>query len=273
MRQHCAAGSWHLVFFSLFLGACASAGHRSARSSYAQSMDSASSACRQSPLYCAAVAGKEPAATAATGAQAAQAGASLAGALTLFEDAQRERVEQVLKTCVEQAHAEVNLRRFGGSPTKAQCAEQVGVNSKGQPETQAMRLGKEKHKLALQCIQEHLSREWPGGFSLEQRYRYDLESNKTTLVSEKEARMLLRQNRSGELRNTIRPDVVIHSGDPLRAHVVYDLKFQCPSSNQPDWRDYEEMGHPYYGSSQGDIYGEALGGSVAIVAPIWGIIW
>ena len=197
----------------------------------------------------------------------------LAAARKLFQDEHQNRVEQILKECVELANAEVNLRWFGANPTKDQCSEQVGVDSKGNPITRAMTLGTEKHKVAFRCIQERLPSIWPGGFSLEQRYRYDKESNKTTLVSEKEARMLLRQNRSGELRDTIRPDVVIHSGDPLRVIVVYDLKFQCPGSNEPQWRDYNEKGHPFSGFSQGNIYGMALTELVALVAPGWGVIW
>jgi hypothetical protein len=259
------------VFFSLFLGACASTGHGTSRSSYAQSMDSASSACRQNPLYCAAAAGKEPAATTATGAQAAQVGASLAGALKLFEDEHRERVEQVLKNCVEQVNAEVNQRQFGGNPTRAQCAEQVGMNAKGQPETRAMRLGTEKHQAALRCIHDRLSREWPGGFSLEQRYRHDRKTNETTLVSEEEAQSLLRQGRGDELRGALRPDVVIHNGNPLQAHAVYDLKFPCPGTNQPQWHDYPKD-HPYFRSNQGEVYRGALRVKPALVSPGWGVV-
>lgn len=262
MRQRCAAGSWHLVVVGLFLGACASTGRGAVPRSYAQTADSPSNACKHNPLYCAVATGREPAAT----------GASLAGVLKLFEGAHKERVEQVLKDCVEQANAELNLRYFGGNPTRQQCAEQVGVDSKGQPVTRAMTLGTEKHQVAFRCIQERLSRAWPDGFSLEPRYRYDLKANRTTLVSEEEARMLLRQNRSGELRNTIRPDVVIHSGDPLRALAVYDLKFQCPGSNEPQWRKYKEADHPFDGFSQRDIYAKALAKLVAMVAPYWGII-
>lgn len=232
MRQRCAAGSWHLVVVGLFLGACASTGRGAVPRSYAQTADSPSNACKHNPLYCAVATGREPAAT----------GASLAGVLKLFEDENKER------------------------------AEQVGVDSKGQPVTRAMTLGTEKHQVAFRCIQERLSRAWPDGFSLEPRYRYDLKANRTTLVSEEEARMLLRQNRSGELRNTIRPDVVIHSGDPLRALAVYDLKFQCPGSNEPQWRKYKEADHPFDGFSQRDIYAKALAKLVAMVAPYWGII-
>jgi hypothetical protein len=272
MRKRRTAGSWHLAVVSLLLGACASTGRGTAPGSYAQSMDSASSACRQNPLYCAAAAGKEPAAATATGAQAASAGASLAAALKLFEDAHRERVEQILKNCVEQANAEVNQLRFGGNPTPAQCAEQVGVDAKGQPETRAMRLGTEKHQVALRCIQENLARERPGGFSLEQRYRYDRKTNKTTLVSEEEAQSLLRRGRGGELRGTVRPDIVIHNGNPLQAHAAYDLKFPCPGSNYPRWTRYSNDS-PFRDAFQGDIYEAALKATKpAMVAPIWGIV-
>ncbi|MFP2906293.1 hypothetical protein ACLESD_14745 [Pyxidicoccus sp. 3LFB2] len=270
MRQRGAVGPWHFVLASLFLSACASTGRRTAPG-YAQRMDSATSACRQNPIYCKTVAGEETVVPLATGAQTARAGASLAGALKLFEDEQRERVEQLLKNCVEQASAEVNLQRFGANPTLAQCAEQVGVDSKGKPVTRAMTLGTEKHEAALRCIAEALGKERPGGFSLEQRYRYDPRTKETTLLSEEQAQTLLRQGRGDELRGTIRPDVVIHDGNPLRAHAVYDLKFPCPGSNYPKWPDYPPK-HPYAGIKQGAVYDKALGVEPARVAPSWGVV-
>ena len=103
--------SWHLLFVSLFLGACASggAGHGSSRG-YAQSMDSATSACRQNPAYCTAVAGEEAVVPLASRTQAARAGASLAGALKLFEGEHQKSVEQ--------ASFEVNQRWFQGNPPR-----------------------------------------------------------------------------------------------------------------------------------------------------------
>jgi hypothetical protein len=267
MRKRCAAGSWHLVVVGLFLGGCASTG--APPRGYAYTVDSPSNACRANALYCAVAAGKDPAM--ATGTQAAQGAAVLAAALKLFQDEHQNRVEQVLKDCVEQANAEVNLRRFGANPTRAQCSEQVGVDTKGNPITRSMTLGTEKHQVAFRCIQERLPSAWPGGFSLEQRYRYDRQAQQTTLVSEEDAQALLRQGRSDELRGTLRPDIVIHAGEPLQALAVYDLKFPCPGTNQPKWNDYPQ-GHPYFRSNQGQIYREALKATPALVAPSWGII-
>jgi hypothetical protein len=266
MRQR-----WYLVLVSVLLGACASGGTgRGASRGYAQSLDSATSACRQNPAYCTAVAGEEAVVPLATRTQAARVGASLAGALKVFDE-QKEKLEQILKTCVEQASAEVNLRWFNGNPTAAQCAEQVGVDAKGKPIKRAMTLGTEKHQAALRCIQEHLSTERPGGFSLEQRYRYDRKSNEFSLVSEKEAQALLRQGRGDELKGTLRPDVVIHTGDPLRADAIYDLKFPCPGSNQARWHDYPED-HPYFQRHQGEVYRDALRVMPFRVAPGWGVV-
>lgn len=271
MRQAVTVARWRLVLVaSLFLGACASGG-RGPSARYEQSLDSATSACRQNPAYCVAAPGEEAAIPTAASARAAQAGASLAAGLKLFDEATKARIEDILKSCVEQANAEVNERRLGGNPTPAQCAEKVGVNEQGKPVTRAMQLGTEKHEVALWCIQERLSLERPGGFSVEQRYRYDRQTRETTLVSKEEAEALKSQGRSGELRGTLVPDLVIHSGDPLRPQAVYDLKFPCPSTRFPEWGRYPESS-PYYPSTQGDIYMEAWRELVFLVAPIWGII-
>ena len=145
------------------------------------------------------------------------------------------------------------------------------MDSKGKPITRAMTLGTEKHQVALRCIQEQLTLLRPGGFSLEQRYRYDRKSNKTSLVSEAEARALLRQGRGDELKGALRPDIVIHGGDPLRAHAVYDLKFPCPGSNPARWHDYPED-HPYFRLDRGEVYRKALRVRPFRVAPGWGVV-
>jgi hypothetical protein len=69
----------------------------------------------------------------------------------------------------------------------------------------------------------------------------------------------------------LRPDIVIHTGNPLRANAVYDLKFPCPGSNHPDWTRYPEES-PFRGLRQGDVYDTALKTEAARVAPVWGII-
>lgn len=90
------------------------------------------------------------------------------------------------------------------------------------------------------------------------------------LVSAKEAQALIQQGCGGELEGTIVPDVVIHSGNPLEVLAVYELKFPCPSSNEPSWREYEE-GHPH-GSNQGEIYQKILQVIPKLVAPLWKIV-
>jgi hypothetical protein len=262
MRIGCA-----VVLVSAALSGCTSTGR-----GFAQHADSASSACRQNPFYCKQVAGEETVVPLGVRAQAARTGASLAGALKVFDDDQRNRIEQLLKDCVEQTSAEVNLRRFGGNPTAEQCAERVGVDAKGKPVTRAMTLGTEKHEAALRCIEAALNRELPGGFRLEQRYRYDRSTKETTVLSEEQAQALLRQGRGNELRGTIRPDVVIDGVDASRPHAVYDLKFPCPGSNPPTkWHDYPQ-GHPYFRLDQGAVYEQALGVKPARVTPIWGVV-
>jgi hypothetical protein len=128
------------------------------------------------------------------------------------------------------------------------------------------------HKVALQCAGERLGALRPGGFSLEQRYRYDRSTGKTTLVSAEEAQSLLRQWRGSELKGTLVPDVVIHSGDPSRAEAVYDFKFTCADSSGPArWGRYPE-GHPYQRLSQKDMYQEALGVNAWRVIPWLGVL-
>ncbi|NMO23200.1 hypothetical protein HPC49_48685 [Pyxidicoccus fallax] len=270
MRTRYAVERWYLVLVGLFLGACAS-GSGSARGGYAQSFDSATSGCRQTPAYCQAAVGEETVVPVVTRAHAASVGASLAGAVKLFEGDHQKDVEKLLKDCVEQASAEVNLRWFGGPPTAAQCAEQVGVDARGNPIRRAMTLGTEKHRIALRCIQERLSELRPDGFSVEQRYRFDRKSNQTSLLSEEEAQALLRQGRGDQLRGTVRPDLVIHGGDPLKAQAVYDLKFPCPGSNEAKWNDYPQE-HPHFPLNQGEVYKRALRVMPVRVAPGWGLV-
>jgi hypothetical protein len=98
----------------------------------------------------------------------------------------------------------------------------------GRTVTVAMQQGLEKHALALQCAQKSLDKLMPGRFSLEQRYRYDRTTRRKQLVSREEARALLRQGCGEQLKGTLVPDVVIHSGNPLEVLAVYDYKFRAP---------------------------------------------
>ncbi|MFP2902983.1 hypothetical protein ACLEQD_42940, partial [Corallococcus sp. 4LFB] len=158
----------------------------------------------------------------------------------------------------------------GKTPTVQQCEEQVGTDAEGKPITRAMQWGREKHTVALRCVQARLSVERPGGFSLEQRYRYNRETNTLERVSPGEAQALIRSGRTGRLRGTLIPDVVIHSGDPLRVEASFDFKFPCPIGREGVWRKYPE-GHPWEGHHQGEMYEEALGATAFRVSPILGV--
>lgn len=245
---------------SALLLACGSAGY---------TVDSATSACRQNPIYCALVSGEETGVpTAVKGGAEAASAAAIAHALS---SKTKTDIEDALLECVEWAHEQVNLRHFGGkSPTRAQCQEQVEQDpcDKTKRLTRAMQLGTEKHRLALQCTAKKLGALIPGRFSLEQRYRYDKQTGQRQLISREKARALCQQGCSGELlEGTIVPDVVIHTGNPLEVLAVYDFKFPCPISNTPRWtQDADDNCH------QGDAYFKALGVGPDIVAPIWKFI-
>ncbi len=232
--------------------------------------DSVTSACGQNPAYCALLTGKEAAVPATKGAAEI---ASIAATLRLLPVDMKTRVERELVECAEQAEFQVNLRRFGGDkPSHEQCQEELPQRDPcGKKVTRAMQLGSEKHERAIQCTRERLEALIPGSFSLEQRYRYDRQTGQTQLVSQEEARALLKKNCGDELIGTLVPDVVIHSGNPLEALAVYDFKFPCPTRNPPNWRNYPQ-GHPYHRSNQGEMYEAALRVKPRRVAPVWRLL-
>ena len=170
---------WALMS-SMLLAACAGVPGRGAPDRYAQSFDSATSACRQNPALCAQVAGAE--------------------------------------TVVPQA-----ARRL--AETGASVAA-VGMA---------------------------------------------LITKQTTFISEEEAQSLLRQWRGDELKGTLRPDVVIHSGNPLQVRAVYDFKFSCADGSRPTpWTRYTEG--PHQGFDQKQVYRDALRVEPFRIVPWLGII-
>lgn len=220
-------------------------------------LDTPSNTCRQSLSNCAAMGGDRPALSPIR--TLATAGATIGATLVALDSVLKARIDKALAECADEARSEVLLRRMGdSSPTPEDCRKQVGVDALGATVTLAMQLGEEMHQVALRCAQQKLSELRPGGFSLEQRYRYDKETGRTTLVTREEKEALLRRGLARELLGTLEPDVVIHSGDPLRAEVVYDFKFPCVNSDSvPPWREYPK-GHPYQRSTQGQMYERAL---------------
>jgi hypothetical protein len=202
---------------------------------------------------------------------AAEAGASIAAALKVLDERAREDLSQLMHECAKRADDEVNqLQLGGGRPTREQCREIVGQDDRGNPMTRAMQLGREKHELALRCVQEKLPHLRSGGFALKQRYGYDRETGRTWLISRSELEALLRQGRGQELVGTLEPDVVIHTGNPLQVLAIYDFKFPCPGTNEARWNPYPE-GHPYQFSDQGAMYHAALGVKPFRVSPFWGV--
>jgi len=255
----------------LLVAACAGTPERGPRGHL--ELDSATSACRQRPELCTHLAGEQAVVPIARSLKvvgsAVRTGIS---AVRVLDAAAAALIEQKLVRCAEEARSKVLAERLDGrSPTARECNALV-EDIPGRRITLAMQLGCAMHEVALRCAREELNRLRPGGFSLEQRYRYTRESRKLEAVSENEARALLRQGCGDELIGTLVPDVVIHEGDPLEVLAIYDFKFPCANSDKaPPWRVYSK-GHPYHPSSQGDMYQEALGAQVRRVIPRLGIV-
>lgn len=257
---------WVLGLGMLLVAACTGTPERGTRGHL--ELDSATNACRHRPELCARLAGEQAVIPLARTVKAVRTGHA---ALRVLDEATRALIETELKHCADQARTQVLEERFGGkSPTSQQCNELV--QHEGRRMTRAMQLGCVMHEVALRCARKALDTLRPGGFSLEQRYRYTHDSQKLELVSNEEARSLLRQGCGDELIGTLVPDVVIHEGDPLQVQAIYDFKFPCVNSDRPPrWREYTP-GHPYHPFSQGELYREALGAEVRRVVPRLGVI-
>ncbi len=244
--------------------------------------NSVSAACRQNPANCAALSGRE--ATIEHIAEAGTTVASIGAALRVLDNLTRASIEQALTECANLARSEVLLRYprtfKDGAPDIDECNEPT-VDATGRSVKWAMRLGTEMHEVAARCAQEKLSNLRPGGFSVESRYRYDSRTKRWKQVSSQEERALEESGNRGELRGTLKPDVVIHSGDPSNVLAVYDFKFPCFIPHEYEkltgWDKYPR-GHPYQGKTQGDMYNQLLGpnniaeANAARIVPRWGVI-
>lgn len=144
-------------------------------------------------------------------------------------------------------------------------------DARGNKITWAMHLGREKHRVALECVERELG-DLANNISLQPQYRYDRAARKLELLDPRQVEAWLREGLWDMLIGTFVPDVVVHaSGDPLRIQDVFDFKFPCPASNAPEWYPYPPK-HPYRESSQGDMYKEAFKvEEPALVAPGYGI--
>jgi hypothetical protein len=257
-----------LPCLALLLGACVGVAGQGAPRQYAQTLDSETSACLRFPANCPGGQAEVMAARQRLAELGANA-ASVAAALRPLDNEQRARIDEAILECVKDADFQLNERLFGGSPTREQCSEVLERDASGKPITRAMRLGQEKHDLAMECIQQKLNELRPGGFSLNQRYRLNRLTGKWEPLSRKEVEALLREGGKG-LIGSVEPDAVIHSGNLTEVLDVYDLKFPCPGTNPAQWNPYPE-GHPFERLNQGELYEKAFRANPARVSPRWGI--
>lgn len=239
--------------------------------------NSVSAACRQNPALCAALSGKE----------LAEVGimvASVGSALQVLDNLTRGSIEQALAECADLARSEVLLRYpttfKGPTPDSNECNEWT-VDTQGNSVTWAMRLGTEMHEVAAQCAEKQLDKLRPGGFGVESRYRYDSRTGRWKQVSPEEERALVESGNQGELRGSLKPDVVLHTGDPSNVLAIYDFKFPCVTPREiqelTGWSRYPK-GHPHQGTTQEEMYNQLLGPNnisgqnAALVVPRWGVI-
>jgi hypothetical protein len=152
--------------------------------------------------------------------------------LALFQNDEDElgRLEAGLLECVQRAEREINAERFGNSsPSSADCKTVVGMDRCGRPIYQSMELGNLKHAHALACMHDILRELWPAPVSIEQRYRFYRHAKVIETISRAEEQRLLDEDCVGELRGTLKPDVVLHADRHLlRAILILDLKFRAP---------------------------------------------
>ena len=263
---------WACLLLAFLLGACgARLERRGAPRAYAQSLDSGSNLCLRNPKLCQELAIGDASSLAARQ-RLAELGASVYAAaegVRILGEALTREINQIMLDCALEANFQVNERHFAGNPTREQCKEVMGYDARGNPITRAMLVGREKHEAALACVQEKLSKLRPGGFSLNQRYRYNESTGRWEPLSPSQEQALLSAGGEG-LVGTLVPDVVIHTGNLLEVLDVLDFKFPCPGSNPATWRQYSK-GHPHHPSHQGEMYEKAFGVNPARVSPRWGV--
>jgi len=264
-----------LFLASTLLTACVSGPHRSVRGQLSFSTEDVSRFRHAATRHAATLTEGATAAAPAVATKAATAGlVVLVPALVtlLKSDNAANELEERLKECARHAERKVNAAYFGNRPpTRAECGEELDVDGCGKPITRAMRLGQEKHVIALQCAKEVLEQLWPGSFSIEQRYRYYRNARLLEAVSKAEEKRLIDEGCTRELWRTIKPDIVLHADhNVLRSVLTLDFKFPCPGTNHPRWSEYGDNS-AYPNSNQGNIYKEALGGKALLISPQWGI--
>lgn len=259
-----------LVVGCLLLGACVSTHGREAPGQYA--LDSVRASCLKNPIYCATVSGSQVATGPVQTVGTAVASAAAVG--HALDPGMKTSIKEALEECANQARTEVLSRHRGTFkglvPQAAEC-KAMTVDAQGRSVTWAIRLGLDMHEVALACAQTKLSG-MGLKFSIKPRYRFNRKTKEKSLISPEEKAELLRQG-GEELKGTLEPDVVIHTGEPLQVRAVFDFKFRCVDfDKKPDWRRYP-AGHRYAGELQGTIYREAFGPEVELIGSGKGVFW
>nr|WP_227027543.1 hypothetical protein [Corallococcus soli] len=177
-------------------------------------------------------------------------------------------LEERLKACAVHADERGNALFFKNrAPTHAECLEELDSDECGRPITRAMRLGQQKHVLALECAREVLEELWPAPFSIEQRYRFYPNARLLETISPEKEASIIAQGCTEQLWGSIKPDIVLHADrNLLKAALTLDFKFPCPESNQPRWTPYGK-GSAYSGSNQQRVYEDALDGKALLISP------
>jgi hypothetical protein len=180
----------------------------------------------------------------------------------------QDRLDETMRRCADRADEAMNRKWHGGrKPTPQECKVVMAVDRKGRQVTWAMVLGQEKHREALSCVEETLTQWMKDRYALEQRYRYLGQPGRVEPLSTRQVEQMLRDGRWRELVGTLEPDVVIHTGNLKQVLWVYEFKFPCVDPGAtPNWNTYPP-GHPYAGSNQGKVYGEAFNVSIVRIVP------
>ncbi|WP_108077874.1 hypothetical protein [Vitiosangium sp. GDMCC 1.1324] len=198
----------------------------------------------------------------------AEFGASATAVAIALNEFHKKSIEQKLSECANKAREKVLLQYMDGrSPTLAECREVKTFE--GRVRTRAMFFGEKMHQVAFECAGLELGALRPGGFSLEPRYRYNKENGQRELISPEKEQALLEEGCYSELSGTIKPDIVIHPGDPLLPQAVYDFKFPCVNADTNPWCLYAKG--PHTGRRQNDVYREALGVEPQAILPWVGV--
>jgi len=175
-----------------------------------------------------------------------------------YTEADQAEIGKVLAECADMARSEVLFRRNGDkSPSPEKCKEKVATDNYGGAVTNAMRWGEEMHVLATDCAEAVLSRLRPGGYAIEATYQFDPANGSVHYLTDEALELLLKEGRQAELIGSIRPDVVIHTGNPMDVQDVFDFKFPCVNLDDiPRWPTYKSG--PYQLQRQGDVYKRLL---------------